>query len=41
MGRQVIFRLVALATLLAMFLLALACGVSEPVARGFDRRWFR
>ena len=33
MGRRVIFRLVALATLLAMFLLALACGVSEPVAR--------
>ena len=33
MGRQVIFRLVALAALLAMLLLALACGVSEPVAR--------
>ena len=33
MGWEVIFRLVALAALLAMLLLALACGVAEPVAR--------
>ena len=41
MGRKVIFRLVALAALLAMLLLGAGLWRFGAGGAGFDRRWFR